>query len=321
MKLAQLTLVAGLLLAGPVVVRGQATLPSADHQPKADDRFKSIPEIARTDLQKKIAEIMTATPWPANYEALKRFLKDRPAGEQVDGLLPFIAVRQDTNGWNPHGNACATYLLGELGEPAAPALLKLLDHEDAAIREAAVAALSHMAFEAQLTWPKPGAMTVKKLAVLLTTDKSAEVRQEAANALCWYRAAAKPVADQISTALEDEDPSVRSNAMEALVETEIADDKALANMIKILQASGSERIDRIWKFGPAARSFLPLLLEEEPLTELQWALYVAFAEDAERQRDEAALGARIAAVTGQVNDAFAGMLPDGMRFEWVTDGG
>jgi len=71
-----------------------------------------------------------------------------------------------------------------------------------------------------------------------------------------------------------------------------------------------------------ARSFLPEPPEEEPLTELQWALYVAFSEDAERQReaDEAALGARILAVTEQVNDAFAGILPDGLRFEWRADG-
>jgi hypothetical protein len=71
-----------------------------------------------------------------------------------------------------------------------------------------------------------------------------------------------------------------------------------------------------------ARRFVPQPPEEEPLTELQWALYVAFSEDAERQReaDEAALGARIAAVTEQVGDAFAGVLPPGMRFEWRADG-
>ncbi len=70
------------------------------------------------------------------------------------------------------------------------------------------------------------------------------------------------------------------------------------------------------------RAFVPEPPEEEPLTELQWALYVAFSEDAERQReaDEAAFGARIAAVTEQVGDAFAGILPEGMRFEWRTDG-
>ena len=71
-----------------------------------------------------------------------------------------------------------------------------------------------------------------------------------------------------------------------------------------------------------ARAFMPEPPEDEPLTELQWALYVAFSEDAERQReaDEAALGARILAVTEQVNDAFAGILPDGLRFEWRADG-
>ena len=71
-----------------------------------------------------------------------------------------------------------------------------------------------------------------------------------------------------------------------------------------------------------AGAFLPLPPEDEPLTELQWALYVAFSEDAERQReaDEAALGARILAVTEQVGDALAGLLPDGLRFEWRADG-
>jgi hypothetical protein len=72
-----------------------------------------------------------------------------------------------------------------------------------------------------------------------------------------------------------------------------------------------------------ARAFVPETPEEEPLTELQWALCMALTADMARQRetDEAALGARIAAVAEQVNGALAGILPEGMRFEWAPDGG
>lgn len=71
-----------------------------------------------------------------------------------------------------------------------------------------------------------------------------------------------------------------------------------------------------------ARSFIPKPPGEEPLSELDWAVYRALSREAARQRiaDEAALAWRIEMVTGQVGEALAGLLPDGMRFEWSTDG-
>jgi hypothetical protein len=66
------------------------------------------------------------------------------------------------------------------------------------------------------------------------------------------------------------------------------------------------------------RSFVPQPPEPEPFTGLEWAVHVALYEDAARQReaDEAALRGRVTVVTEQVNDTFAGLLPEGMRFEW-----
>ncbi len=72
-----------------------------------------------------------------------------------------------------------------------------------------------------------------------------------------------------------------------------------------------------------ARRFVPKPAEEEPFTELDLLAYEA-AWDAVRDQQErmaAALPARMSAVAEEINEAVAGLLPDGMRFEWGTDGG
>ena len=78
-------------------------------------------------------------------------------------------------------------------------------------------------------------------------------------------------------------------------------------------------------FGKAlahAGRFIPKPPEEDPVTELD-ALAFEAAWDAMQERQArfaAALPARISAVTEQVNDTFAGLLPPGMRFEWSAGG-
>ena len=66
------------------------------------------------------------------------------------------------------------------------------------------------------------------------------------------------------------------------------------------------------------RSFVPQPPEPEPWSELDVLAFEA-AWDAmqdQQARFAAALPDRIAEVTEQVNDTFAGLLPEGMRFEW-----
>lgn len=67
-----------------------------------------------------------------------------------------------------------------------------------------------------------------------------------------------------------------------------------------------------------ARSFIPEPPEEEPVTELDLLAYEAAwdAVRAEQGAFEAALPGRMNAVAGLINEWSAGLLPDGMRFEW-----
>jgi hypothetical protein len=71
-----------------------------------------------------------------------------------------------------------------------------------------------------------------------------------------------------------------------------------------------------------ARSFVPQPPEPEPFPELTWEAYMALAADVPVVRAEealrAALPGRMAEITEQINGAFAGLLPEGMRFEWTT---
>lgn len=67
-----------------------------------------------------------------------------------------------------------------------------------------------------------------------------------------------------------------------------------------------------------ARRFVARPAEPEPWTELDVLAFEA-AQDAVRDQQErfaAALPGRMAAVAGEINEALAGVLPDGMRFEW-----
>jgi hypothetical protein len=71
-----------------------------------------------------------------------------------------------------------------------------------------------------------------------------------------------------------------------------------------------------------ARSFVPQPPKPEPWTELDVLAFEAAwdAVQEEQTRFAAALPVRMAEVTEQVNTALAGVLPDGLRFEWRADG-
>lgn len=67
-----------------------------------------------------------------------------------------------------------------------------------------------------------------------------------------------------------------------------------------------------------ARRFVPQPPEETPVTELDLLAFDALygAVRAEQDAFAAALPGRMNAVADLINDAVAGLLPDGMRFEW-----
>ncbi len=70
-----------------------------------------------------------------------------------------------------------------------------------------------------------------------------------------------------------------------------------------------------------ARSFIPQPPEPEPWTELDVLAYEA-AWDAvrdEQERFAIALPVRAAEVAEQVSEAFTGLLPEGMKFEWTME--
>lgn len=71
-----------------------------------------------------------------------------------------------------------------------------------------------------------------------------------------------------------------------------------------------------------ARAFIPQPPEESPVTELDVLAFDALWDRMRAQQDAvaAALPDRMAAVAETVNAGLAGVLPEGMRFEWVTDG-
>lgn len=71
-----------------------------------------------------------------------------------------------------------------------------------------------------------------------------------------------------------------------------------------------------------ARSFVPQPPESEPVTLVDMAVFTALQDDVRAEQDAfaAALPARMAEVAGDLNSTFADWLPEGMRFEWTTDG-
>jgi HEAT repeat protein len=215
---------------------------------------------AQTDLQDQIAEVLVTKRWPQSLESLKELLKDVPAKDQVEALLPFIAFHQPDN-WIPQCNAAVTYQLGELGAQAVPALRKLLEHKDARQREAAASALAHMAHRAQSKDSKPGAEAVEKLGELLVKDEAVGVRREAARALYSYGRASIAAIDQISAAIRDNDEMVRGMVQEALGMIGMADDATILAVVAELKRSGRDEMEPLQKMGPAARAALPMLLE------------------------------------------------------------
>lgn len=71
-----------------------------------------------------------------------------------------------------------------------------------------------------------------------------------------------------------------------------------------------------------ARAFIPEPPEEAPVTELDVLAFDAAWADMRAKQDvfAAALPDRIADVTELINEQFAGILPDGLRFEWAPYG-
>jgi hypothetical protein len=78
-------------------------------------------------------------------------------------------------------------------------------------------------------------------------------------------------------------------------------------------------------FGDAlahALAFVPEPPEETPVTELDLLAFDALWAGMRAEQDAfaAALPGRTEAVANVINEYLAGVLPDGMRFEWVADG-
>lgn len=69
-----------------------------------------------------------------------------------------------------------------------------------------------------------------------------------------------------------------------------------------------------------ARAFIPQPPEEAPVTELDLLAFDALWDRMRAQQDAvaAALPGRMAAVAETVNAGLAGLLPEGMRFEWES---
>jgi WD40 repeat protein/HEAT repeat protein len=129
--------------------------------------------------------------------------------------------------------AAAASALGRLGPSAVAALLPLLDHKDAAVREAAAKSLGD---------PKMVAAVIAGLA----RDKPAAVRRGAAGALAYIgRAADKEASEPLREALADADPALRRSAARALGTVDSGNRATIALLSLMVGSPDEDRTVRI----------------------------------------------------------------------------
>jgi HEAT repeat protein len=242
---------------------------------------------ARTPLQADVAKIIEETRWPQSLAALKKLLASHTDAEKIEALMPFL----DTRDPKPPATSTyynspppATYVLGEIGEPAAAAVTAALADPLPSRRRAAALALQQMAFDAQFRYHKPGASAVPQLAELLATDPSEDVRREAATALDGYKHEAALAIPQLMAALDDRSEDVRHVALYALAQAGPDVWPATAKLASLLNQQGLNQYERgqaavaLASIGPGAWEAVPALIDslekesQDGFSEVGWAI-------------------------------------------------
>jgi len=149
----------------------------------------------------------------------------------------------------------AAQVLIQMGPPAIPALAKALKNSDADVRSNAAEALGRIGAEAKTALPQ---------LVPLLKDSHADVRSNAAEALGRIGAEAKTALPQLVPLLKDSHANVRSNAAEALGSMGAEAKTALPQLVPLLKDSNadvrSNAAGALGRIGAEAKTALPQLV-------------------------------------------------------------
>ncbi|MEG3955036.1 HEAT repeat domain-containing protein [Microcoleus sp. herbarium2] len=174
-------------------------------------------------------------------------------GEIGEPAIP--ALREALQNKNLQVRRSAAYVLRRMGPPAIPALAKALKNSDANVRRDAAYALGRMGAEAKTAVPQ---------LVPLLKDSDAKVRSNAASALEEIGAKAKTAVPQVVRLLKDSDANVRSSAASALERIGAEAKTALPQLVPLLKDSNanvrSSAASALGRIGAEAKTALPHLV-------------------------------------------------------------
>ena len=174
-------------------------------------------------------------------------------GEIGEPAIPaLMAAVQDKN---LQVRRSAADVLRQIGRPAIPALAKALKDSDANVRSSAAYVLGGIGAEAKTALPQ---------LVPLLKDSDANVRSSAASALGTIGAEAKTAVPQLVSLLKDSDANVRSNAASALEGIGAEAKTVLLQLVPLLQDSDanvrSSAASALGSLGAEAKTALPQLV-------------------------------------------------------------
>ncbi|MDX1564600.1 MAG: HEAT repeat domain-containing protein [Phycisphaeraceae bacterium] len=196
---------------------------------------------------------------------LQEVLAPLPVAERVRVLMPLIDYgAEKSNGFSGPGSVHD--LLGKWADASAASLVKALDHATTGKRLNAARAIVQLQFQNQsldrLPWAEAAG---PKLSRLLTTDPSAEVRSEAADALASLKSQVAPYASALVKALHDKNAQVARSALFAIKEAGPDAWEAIPHLLNILkQPDHTDRgtaAEALGAMGFAARQTVPAILE------------------------------------------------------------
>src|SRR4028118_767336 len=174
-------------------------------------------------------------------------------GEIGEPAIPaLMAALQDKN---LQVRRSAADVLRQIGRPAIPALAKALKNSDAGVRRDAASALGDIGAEAK---------TALAQLVPLLKDSDAKVRSSAASALESIGAEAKIALPQLVPLLKDSDAKVRSSAASALGSLGAEAKTALPQLVPLLKDSDAHvrksAASALGRIGAEAKTALPQLV-------------------------------------------------------------
>jgi HEAT repeat protein len=182
----------------------------------------------------------------------------------------------------------ATQTLGRLGAPAVPALVPLLRHADAAVRNVACQALTTAGPVAKDAVPaltdllKDNDLNVRRMAVsalsrvgpaarsaapalveLARDKKDLSLRLMSLSALRQVHADARLVLPLAREAIKDDNAGVKSQGLELLLQADPKNKDVLPLVLEMLQAPATRQsaVGLLGRLGPAAREAVPDLVD------------------------------------------------------------